>query len=363
MTSFSSIRNSRHPFAFTILELLVAMVVLTLISVMAFTIISHTGDAVRLSNERVESFKTARQAFETLTRQLSQATLNTYYDYFDSSRKSRSEITSGAFLPDLYGRQSDLHFVSGNSADNRTLVPGQIGHAVFFQAPIGFSDGTNTDYSGLENALNACGFFVTYASDEEDLPQALRSQSGNSRHRFRLYRWLQPTDKLTVYNDSSQPYQWFDTPLSHPIGSTSAHHAGVFPLADNVLALIILPKLPATEDPTGNQLAPNFNYDSRISWSGNSQPPQMNQIPPLLEVVMLTIDETSANRFLKNITTIDNAFEALGVDLNGKFTSAEQLETDITTTENALSAKGVNFHTFRTTIPLRSSKWSGESQP
>ena len=88
------------------------------------------------------SMQQARVAFERMTRNISQATLNTYYSYF---------YASGATAPSYYMRQSELEFMSGNGpVGGSTFISGTVGgaqqitHAIFFQAPLGVTNPSNT---------------------------------------------------------------------------------------------------------------------------------------------------------------------------------------------------------------------------
>lgn len=343
---------------FTIIEMLTAMAVLSLVAVLILSIMSQTGQAVRTSSDRVESFQSARAGFDALTRQLGQATLNTYYDYFNSLRQPRTVANSSTFSPDKYGRQSDLHFISGNN-----LVPAwpAVSQAVFFQTPMGYA--INGNYSGMENLLNTCGFFVAYTSDDSETPSSLGTEV-REQYRFRLYRMSQPTERLSVYANPLAPRDWFQAPLAASAGNPAvARQNGIYPIADNVVAIAIWPKLPpAQEDYTAttNRLAYSYDYDSRTEWTSGNQPAQMHQLPPLVEVAMVTIDEASAKRLLDGVTDPNAALSALGASLAGKFQIATtaKIEEDLRALETSMAAKGVKCRIFRTTIPLRSSKWS-----
>jgi len=357
--------------AFTLIEVLTAMVILALIASLILSIMSHTTQAMRMLNDRVESLQAVREAYDALTRQLSQATLNTYFDYYDASRAVRTSTNASTFVPNVYGRMSDLHFLSGNG-----LVPAwdAVTQSVFFQTPMGYTSGSNYGTNG--SLLNACGFFVAYTSDASERPAALAQAEGGrvkGHYRFRLFRMLQPAESLKVYTDTDPSKQklWFQMPLqSSASDSSSAQQNGIHPLADNVLALIIWPRFsPAQETPASPILAPSYNYDSRnpwtagtqAGWSANtSQPAQMHQLPPLLDVTMVAIDESSANRLLEGKTTSAEALSALGISLSGKFLDPRNLESELSELQSQLSAKGVKCRIFRKTIPLRSSKWSSD---
>ena len=142
---------------FTIIELLVAAVVTALLLVLLLQIIGFTSAQWRRTSESAKAFEGARAGFDALTRALSQATLNTEYDYYNSSRVARLTITDtnalAAFTPDTYGRFSGLHFLSGGS-----LLPTNHTHALFFQAPMNFDTNQATADFPASGILNAVGF-------------------------------------------------------------------------------------------------------------------------------------------------------------------------------------------------------------
>jgi len=342
--------------AFTLIELMVAMSVLCLIMMMLFNVISFTSTSIRRSNDTLNAFRSAREAFDLLSRSLSQATLDTYYDYYDSSRQSRQELAgSGStsdFKPAVYGRYSDLHFISGPN-----LVPppwAQVTHAIFFQAPLdSASQAVNV---GLEGTLNSCGFFVAFGDDRMEIPSFLPAAVVSPKNCFRLYRMVLPTEAVSVYNFRQK--EWLEPPLASITNGDTMRAAGVCSVAENILALIILPK--RSLDVAAAPLAPDFSYDSRQkNWAeGEDQPDQMHQIPPLLEIAMVAVDETSAGRLLKHSTTSAEAQSALGINLATLFQSASSLDADLDTLGRALKEKNVGYRIFRTTIPLRSGKWN-----
>lgn len=354
-------KTTRASFSgFTILELLVAMAVLAMVGVLLLGIMSQTSQAVRTSSDRVDSFKSAREGFDSLTRLLSQATLNTYYDYFNEQRQSRTVANASTFTPYKYGRQSDLHFVAG-----KNLVPAQwqpVTQSVFFQAPTGYV--INNTYQGMENLLNSCGFFVAFTSDSSEMPSTLETGRIAAQSRFRLFKFTQPAERMAVYDNPNTPNAWFTQPLLDSAGSpTQARANGIYPVADNVIALAVWPKLPPSQeeyDSDDNRLAPVYDYDSRTTWNSGDQPAQMHQLPPLVDVAMVTIDETSANRLLSNVTSASAAQSTLGINLSGMFQTANTsaIEQDIRELETQLASKGVKCRVFRATVPLRSSKWS-----
>lgn len=346
--------------AFTILELLVGMAVLAMVGVLILGVMSQTSQAVRTSNDRVESFQSAREGFDALTRQLGQATLNTYYDYYNTQRQARTVDNASTFTPDKYGRQSDMHFISGNDLVPSTWQP--VSQSVFFQSPMGYTISNN--YSGMENLLNSSGFFVAYTSDASEMPSTLDSSKVTQQRRFRLFRFSQPAERMAVYDSPNTPKSWFQQPLTLSASDPAvARENGIYPIADNVIALVVWPKLPPTQEDynsTANRLAAGFDYDSRTAWSSGTQPSQMHQLPPLVDVAMVTIDESSATRLLAGATNANQAQTALGINMGNMFRTAttSAVQNDLDTLQKQLAAKGVKCRIFRATIPLRGSKWS-----
>jgi uncharacterized protein (TIGR02599 family) len=146
---------------FTILELLVAMAILSIMVVLMLGVLQSTSDAWRRNTDRTKAFAAARAAFESMTRSISAATLNTYQDYYDSNTSLiRSNRASGSltFVPAAYGRRSDLHFTTGTN-----LVTAQKGGAIFMTVPFDYESNNTNDYSSGQ--LNGIGYFVRFTTN------------------------------------------------------------------------------------------------------------------------------------------------------------------------------------------------------
>ena len=118
--------------AFTLIELMLSTAVLALLMALMLTVVGQTQQIWVRSSGKVAQFQAARTAFEAMTRNLSQATLNTYYDLQFETDPAKLGQTKG------YSRNSDLHFVSGKAAQTKFLGTESATyptHAVFFQAP------------------------------------------------------------------------------------------------------------------------------------------------------------------------------------------------------------------------------------
>ncbi len=137
---------------FTLVELLVAIAILGIIMVLVSQMIGATSSLWKRTSAKIDSLRDARLGFELMTDQLRQATTNTYWDYFNAAGQTTAQWTaSGAatpFLPAAYGRQSELHFISGSSNLGLVLPNGtQVTQGVFFQFPGGYTG--NSAYSTL----------------------------------------------------------------------------------------------------------------------------------------------------------------------------------------------------------------------
>lgn len=350
--SFPSRREARISCAagFTLVEMMVASAILAVILLMIFGITQQTSEAWKNSAAKIESFQGARAAFESMSRRISQATLNTYYDYYSSSGEKRTNQNAAAFVPQKYGRYSDLHFVTG-----KNLLPDQVTHSIFFLAPTGYSD--EARYQGVEDTLNATGYYIQYTVDSS-VPAFLGdfASHANPKKRFRLMQFTQPTQDLSVYAASAGNARgWFVDPLSS-VPPPSAQ------VAENVVALVIHPKRPKLD--AGADLAPEFEYDTRIPWAGGAQPITQHQLPPVVEIVLVAVDEPSFAR-------IGSDADAQRLVSSELFQRAQDLDavpnSDLAKLEAVLSAAPDNvtgnsnklkYRVFRAEVPIRAAKWS-----
>jgi uncharacterized protein (TIGR02599 family) len=155
-------------------------------------------------------------------------------------------------------------------------------------------------------------------------------------------QFFQPSQKLAVYVTSGN--NWFSDSLA---SSQPASHQ----LAENVIALVVLPKLAAGTPITNDNM---YTYDSRASGSGTEQANTQHQLPPLVEIVLVTIDEASASRLENGSAAPDFGVGILFQDSS----SIESMEADLQTLEITLKNLKVNYRIFRTTVTLEASKWS-----
>jgi len=335
-------RARRRLAGFSLVELMVACAVLAVMMGLISVAIRQMAGGIKTSTAKVDAFQSARTGFEAVSRTLGVATLNTYWDYYFLTNGSYQSRGSSTNPPQFYGRQSDLHFLITN---NFPAVSGLelSGHSVFFQAPLGYF--TNTSGTNPPGSLNPCGFFVAYGND----PTKPTLTGINNRPRFRLYQWLPSSDSLTVASSSGR--------ITDTSWITPATNSGVRPLAENIIAFVI--RVPSTNSSGYSTNATNYNWDSLAAWTATNQPAQMHQLPPLVNVTMVAVEEAAVNRLAGTINNASDASSAMGItNFSTLFTDDAQYDADLLRLETALSGKNIPYRTFTTTVPLRGSRWS-----
>jgi uncharacterized protein (TIGR02599 family) len=153
----------------------------------------------------------------------------------------------------------------------------------------------------------------------------------------------------------------------------------VTPLADNVIALVIWPRLAAEDEAaqtaagTYTPLSTDYTYDSQANPTptfsptyGYTQNITAEQLPPDLQVTMVVLDEASAARLQGTSTTIPAGANEI---MNGLFTMSDttdyenDMKTLVTRMSTATSTHPkLNFEIFNTTVAMRESKWSTPQQ-
>ena len=327
-----------NPSAFTLIELLVSMAVLALMAAMMLSVTSSAQKIARQTTSRTEQFRESRRAFERMNQRLSQATLNTYWDYVDSTGQPRTAGTATTFTPNKYCRISELRYLQTNASSLAAPRGGtMVGNGVFFQAPLGKSD--TSAVAGLNSLLNTTGFFIERGNDSTLRPTTVSA----SKTRYRLYELTEPTENLTIYsltsgNASYKLAAWLTTPLAVPGNS---HR-----LADNIVALLFqaqysIPGPNGTSTPTSS-----FLYSSTPISAGTSgnQTITENNLPPNVRVTMIALDEPSARRVADGSITLTDATDD---------TTLAQLEKDLT--DNRL-----NYRKFESTVRIGPAKWSAK---
>jgi len=359
-TIFKIKLSNRCRNSFTLLEMLVAMAVLGLLLAIIAAITQGTALAVHRASGKLSTYAEARSGFDTMNEKLAQATLNTYLDYYDASGHLQTNRTT--FVPAMYGRVSNLQFVVKQNS-NPVAAFNAIGSSsstgygqeVYFQSPSAYS--TTAAYQSTQGLLNACGYYVQYCNNASFRPSLIAS----SKWRYRLIQAIEPTDSLQVYADaiSDNITGWIGNIANTGPGAALAVDA--IPLADNVIAMVVWPRLPLGQDSAGTNLAPNYIYDSQNSPAPvlkagvGVQSPQADQLPPIVQITMVVIDEASAARIDTQSATPPPVIESA---LQGKFISVSNYATDLAAVESSLSLSNIGFEVLNTSVVSRESKWS-----
>lgn len=392
--------NSSPPFCtirgFTLVEVMVSVTILVVLMMIVANFVSLVQRTWVRSNSQVSQFREARLAFDLLTRNLSQATLNTYWENeFDNlGNDSAGQVITKA---KNYIRQSELQFVCGPTVGaNGLFAAGNAqnypGHGVFFQAPLGVTGFVPTgataaaDTQNLVNLMCGRGYFVEWGSDESFRPAFLSTlTSVPPRFRLRLMEFSPTAEQNMIYSPALRPIvtnskMWFQGALGNEVTSgteTAANRAFTRPVAENILCLVISPQnsVVGTAFAGGGagaganpySIAPQYAYDSTLvtnpgatAGSGGTQGTR-HLLPPILKVSMVALDHLAGEQLSSNQTLREAVVSSVG----GLFKSASQLQADLDgtptqpgTLEQFLISKRLNFRIFTTSISLKQSRWS-----
>ena len=352
---FSSTSSS----AFTLVEVLASVAILAVLMVILLSITNETQAVWKRTQAKATQFREARNAFESINRRIRQATLNTYWDYDDPTE------------PTKYERRSELRFASGPVGRLGVNAPFSdstaYGHAVFFQGPFGYSP--DQDVKSLNKLLNTWGYYVALTNGKDELPGFIAAGAPD-KWRMRLYEFAEPSDELTLLSVTSgdadtTSKDWFQTPL--------ADEAYSHVLAENVIALIIRPKERAQRWYTGQvaqvaseveNIAPDYLYDS--SGPGNLPDTQRAQLPPIVQVVLVAIDDVSAGLLTKAQLQelgreVDKFFRSRSKDMESNLLlDPNKANNASVSLENFLAnhSPPINFRVYSSNINISGSKWS-----
>lgn len=331
--------------AFTLVEVLLSTTVLAILMVLVASVISSAQKAWTRTSGSVSQFREARKAFDTIKRYVGQATLNTYmrysYDNGSSSPFSASGAESKNAAPTKYAAFSELQFLCGPAS---RVFPGPSatdtpGHAIFFQAPIGWSP----KYPNMPTLLNGRGYFVRFGDDLAIRPDFLAKRLPPV-YRYRLMEYAPSAESNLIYDQTTAGTQsdWYtDVSVSSR------------PLAANVLALIFSPRRPTPATGAATQIrdiAPAYFYDS-----SNASGKAPYELPPVVDILMVVIDERSAQR----LADTSGSSTSAPITIAG-FTDATgtNMHDDLKVLEGELNKKKVNYRVFNASVPLRNSKWA-----
>lgn len=362
----------RHT-GFTLLEMIVAMAVISFALVVVVQAMARVQDTWVTTSAKVREANDARAGMETLSRVIPRAVLNPYW------------ATDKPDDPSVLLRYSDLHFVAGPAADLLSSATRMTGHAIFFQAPNGHagSDDRNTPesekahYDTLPNVLNAWGYFVEFGEDPAALPAFLAStQPGgpprSKRWRFRLLEFRQPAHelelfqmdttgerpvaKLSQFTDQRGLYKWFDEPLLESPGSSKRRCAVI---AENILALIIQPQRPV--GPSGASAVGSVDaeplkeylFDSRrYQWEPRTDESvrSAHRLPPAMQLTLIVVDERDWSK-LTDSEALQAGTGLIG-EMNSRFSAPEDFTSDMGSLTGELNRRRMRHRVITTTLQI-----------
>lgn len=358
---------SRRSRAFTIVELMASTLLLTLLMIACISALDSVRRSVTGVHNKTQQFREARQAFELITKTLSQATLNPYWDYYYKATSSNEAPPGTVTTPNAYIRFSELQFQTGPAT---TLLGGKAtpastpGHATFFQAPLGLTH----DPIGLGGLLNARGYAVQFGDDNTNRPPFLTDYSIPVRYRYRLVEYRPPSEQAvplqgnTIY---THPTDWFRQDLDQTVRT----------VAENIILLVLSPRVSAeaalaTKKPA-HWIAPNYTYNSldvnnatpavekvTVDAAGNATQGTQHLLPPLVVVTMVALDETSAAKWAQeyNQSPVDYLAQA-----HAPFTDATAYDADLASLEAWLNQKRLNYTVLSSTVALRNARWDSRT--
>jgi uncharacterized protein (TIGR02599 family) len=182
-----------------------------------------------------------------------------------------------------------------------------------------------------------------------------------------------PTESLLIYlqdlkaqgskgvsADETALRHWFRDQMGSEFEGTTMKR----PIADNIIAAFFLPKFPDT-DTRNFVLAPDYLYDSR-AWQYGPKTPQAefskNQLPPLIEVTMVAVDEKSMIRYQQqNPGEKSQMPDFVPPSLFKRFNNYRSYLDDLEALKSSLDAKKIDYRVFSQTVPMRGSGWSRAS--
>jgi uncharacterized protein (TIGR02599 family) len=344
---------------FTLVEVLVSLAVLAVLLTIIAQVLGQVQRVWSTANSRVAQFREARRAMERIVSNLSQATMNTYlaYHYGPAASPNNPLVPASTLLntgPVGYVRYSELQFLSGQSSNLLGLPADESpGHAVFFQAPLGGALDANAGngvFVNLPTALSACGYFLQFGDDTAFRPSFLNGKNHPPRRRYRLMEYRPPIEANVIYPDLAVAVaapgvpnpQWYNQ-----VGRWAR------PVAENIIYLVISPKTPVADANTDpRQIAPDYSYDTSRNGINLAQSPTDFQLPPLVEVTLVALDESSALR----MDQMGGGSSALPTGLFNN-ASEENFRADLQSLETTLNEQRINYRIFTTTVPIRNSKW------
>lgn len=346
-----AIRSRRIVRGFTLVEVLVSMVILAMMMLIITTVISQAQRSWKAASSKVSQFREARLAFDTITRNLRQASMDSHREFLYGNKTYSTDPLqppngSGRFahLGIKFGRASAIVNGGGTASD----LPG---HAVVFQAPLGktaMGEDAPTNLSGLKNLLCIRGYFVRFGTDASFLPAGLVSRL-QPKFRYRLYEYQPNTENNTVYN-IADGQGWASIRMDDATNT-------IRPIAENILMLGfgVSFSMPADSEP---RLAGAASINLEYDYDSYNAPSDANKhrLPRYVQVFMIAMDEESAAR----LAQIHNTSPPDSVRSSGAtFTNPSQLfgqNGDLAKVRAYMDSQRLNYRIFNSSVLILGSE-------
>jgi uncharacterized protein (TIGR02599 family) len=425
---------------FTLVEVLVSSVLIVAIMVLLLGTVDQTQRLWQRARSKTTQFQSARAAFEVMSRRVGQATLNTYW----RAHEGADDAAAGFGKEQAnfrFRRQSELQFISGPTLRflqgsspiqhvNDPIDENYPTHAIFFHAPLGYTELAASasspvkQFRDLDSTLTACGYFVEFG-DDPSVPSFVRTMkpAPPPHYRYRLMEMTEPTERFNIYARPKDSDRLMDPRIfdEKATSSNASYYEGMVdvgrvprkswvrplwmkealkrtqvpesdpqfyrfqytrPIAENVIALIVLPKLAVKDrvtstnvaDPNVLELAPFYDFDTWRVLSGGTVKDAVvtsedidnrardNLLPPIVQLTMVAIDEVSAARMDLKMDGKPNWTKDLFPKPGVRVDKVKEYEDRIADLENALrndpDHPNINYRIFTTDVVIRGSKWS-----
>ncbi len=272
--------------AFTLLECLVAMAVLTIMVVLMASVASHVSKAWRDVNAANQRRSVARIPLQFMAREL-------------------QALCPPVPMPGAAQSPANLQFVANLPVNtgNATAIPADVlnPHALFWQA-----------LDSKDGSIVETGYFVRWDT---------ASKPGNALPQFcRFFVGPHDSADYIVYNQVGGVAENWLNMLPKVTTAKAPDYQGL--MSDNVLALWVrcldVDGLPITRNAAGQILNGGYGFDSRQGYrepaSGKIHPPPA--WPPCVEISLVTIDTMAASRLKSPVVPTVNSPENFDKDAN-----------------------------------------------
>jgi uncharacterized protein (TIGR02599 family) len=165
---------------------------------------------------------------------------------------------------------------------------------------------------------------------------------------------------------------WFSTFLNIPVGGKPTRP--VHMLAENIVGMMFVPKLAKADEErrsTAGQapLCGDFTYNTTYLPAKSYPDPEINpsnQLPPIVQVTMVAIDEASGIKLANtNGTTMPTLGSGLFKDTRKLFddpATPKPEDGDLAKLGTELANQHLNYRVFTTDVTIRAAKWSREQK-